>query len=274
MAEEPKRLTPTNEVVRELYLKSGNQCAFPGCDHLLMDKDGVFIAEICHIESALPGGERFNLNQNNEQRRAFGNLMLLCHAHHKVTDNVNEYTVDRMKTMKADHESKFTDVVSKIQNSIVDHTTLKSETLPTTLNRLNAVLEWNHSRVELDECLSEMIDLVKRLKQVPIPTRKLLLIMLNRSHKASYDVYGLEVSVSEVIQACGMSGQEFWSHVSILDKYNLVSETDNDDYGVPQVKFLYTKEGWPIWRDLKIYSKKTDISPSEFIENLRFDLLD
>lgn len=274
MAEEPKRLTPTNDVVRELYLKSGNQCAFPGCDHLIMDKDGVLIAEMYHIEAALPDGERFNKNQTNEERRLFGNLMLMCHAHHKVTDNVNEYTVERLKKIKADHEAKFTDVVSKIQNSIIDHTTLNPETLPATLNRLNEILKWNHGREELNDCLEEVVDFAQRLKKMPLRTRKLLLIMLERSHKAPYDAFGLEVSVPEIMEACHLDGQDFWAQISILDKYNLVSESDPDDYGVPQLKFLYTKEGWPIWGDLKKYSKITDISSAEFIENLRFDLLD
>ena len=31
MEEKVKKLKPTVEVLRELYLKSGNQCAFPGC---------------------------------------------------------------------------------------------------------------------------------------------------------------------------------------------------------------------------------------------------
>jgi DNA replication protein DnaC len=44
---------------------------------------------------------------NNEQRRNEENLILLCHAHHKITDNVDEYTVEKLKAIKAKHESKF-----------------------------------------------------------------------------------------------------------------------------------------------------------------------
>lgn len=39
MDEKAKRLKPTVEVLRELYLKSGNQCAFPGCYNAMVDVD-------------------------------------------------------------------------------------------------------------------------------------------------------------------------------------------------------------------------------------------
>ena len=59
--EAPKRLAPTSEVARELYLKSGNQCAFPGCEKVMINSEGTFIGQICHIEAAMPDGPRFNI---------------------------------------------------------------------------------------------------------------------------------------------------------------------------------------------------------------------
>jgi len=38
MKEEVKRLQPIQDKLRELYLKSGNQCAFPECNNLMMNK--------------------------------------------------------------------------------------------------------------------------------------------------------------------------------------------------------------------------------------------
>lgn len=55
MPEIPKRLAPTRDTVRELYLKSGNRCAFPGCNKALFNAKGVFVGHICHIEAAEPG---------------------------------------------------------------------------------------------------------------------------------------------------------------------------------------------------------------------------
>ena len=89
--EEVKRLAPKQEILRELYIKSGNECAYPGCHNVLVDENGKFVGEVCHIEAAMPGGERFNPNMTNEDRRSFGNLMLMCHHHHVVTDDVCIY---------------------------------------------------------------------------------------------------------------------------------------------------------------------------------------
>ena len=81
--EKPKRLTPTPEVLRQLYLLSGNNCAMADCDHLIIDGKGVVIGHVCHIEAALPDGARFNAQMTNEQRRAESNLVLMCGGHHK-----------------------------------------------------------------------------------------------------------------------------------------------------------------------------------------------
>lgn len=84
--EDVKRLTPKQEVLRELYIKSENQCAFPKCHNVLVDEKGNFVGEVCHIEAAMPGGERFNPNMTNKERRSYDNLLLMCHHHYVVRD--------------------------------------------------------------------------------------------------------------------------------------------------------------------------------------------
>lgn len=103
-----KRLAPTADTVRRLFLLSGNQCAFPGCNHPIIVEDGTYVGELCHICAAAEDGERFDPMQNNEDRRQFDNLLLMCHPHHVVTDDVVAYPVERMRQMKADHERRFT----------------------------------------------------------------------------------------------------------------------------------------------------------------------
>jgi hypothetical protein len=44
----------------------------------MMDQDGVFVVQICHIEAAETGGERFHASMSNESRRSIKNLMLIC----------------------------------------------------------------------------------------------------------------------------------------------------------------------------------------------------
>ncbi|MCO5949843.1 hypothetical protein [Mucilaginibacter flavidus] len=109
MPEEPKRLAPAKETLNRLFAISGNECAFQGCTHSLFDEEYEFIAEICHIEAAMPDGERFNPLQTNEERRALANLVGLCHQHHVKTDNVTKYPVPVFQQLKRDHEARFLD---------------------------------------------------------------------------------------------------------------------------------------------------------------------
>lgn len=100
------RLNPTYQTKRKLYLLSGNLCAFPNCSQRLVDDSGHFIGEICHIEGANEGGERYNPYQTDEERRDISNLILLCPNHHKITNNEQTYTVNDLREMKRNHESK------------------------------------------------------------------------------------------------------------------------------------------------------------------------
>src|SRR4051794_6103159 len=88
-------------VLRELFLRSGNLCAYPGCNRLMLDESGSFLGELCHIEAAETGGERFNKDMTNEQRRAAPNLILMRHDHHVRTDNVDEYALKKTALPKS-----------------------------------------------------------------------------------------------------------------------------------------------------------------------------
>ena len=101
------RLTPKQDTLRALFAKSGNQCAFPGCNHRIINGKNQLIGEVCHIEAAEIGGERYNPNQSDEDRRDYSNLILLCHEHHVETNDVNEFPVSKLKEMKRLHEEKF-----------------------------------------------------------------------------------------------------------------------------------------------------------------------
>lgn len=109
-----KRKAPDKDTLRELYLKSGNQCAFPNCTRVILNSDGVFVGQICHIEAAEEGGERFNPVMSDDERAAFSNLMLMCYEHHVITNDVITYTVEALQLMKAKHEIKFTDPAQAI----------------------------------------------------------------------------------------------------------------------------------------------------------------
>ncbi|RUA31361.1 MAG: hypothetical protein DSY77_13145, partial [Bacteroidetes bacterium] len=104
--ETPTRLAPTTKTLRALFAKSGNRCAFPNCEHPLIDEDQNFVAQVCHIEDALPGG-RFNENISNEETRLYDNLILFCYKHHVQTNNIHKFPVSKLREIKTKHEAKF-----------------------------------------------------------------------------------------------------------------------------------------------------------------------
>lgn len=107
MSKPAKRKTPTLTTIKKLFLLSSNKCAFLSCNQLLYDEESdQLVGEICHIEAAEEGGERFNPKQTDEQRRHISNLILFCANHHKVTNNVEIYSVDKLKKIKKEHEQK------------------------------------------------------------------------------------------------------------------------------------------------------------------------
>lgn len=101
------RKAPKTDTLRRLFSLSGNHCAFPGCRHVLVKDNGNFVGQICHIEAAEKGGERFNPKQTDEQRRAFENLVLFCYDHHQETNDTTKFTVRKLKAIKRAHEKQY-----------------------------------------------------------------------------------------------------------------------------------------------------------------------
>jgi len=115
------RLTPTAATIKKLLLRSGNQCAFPSCTAVLFDDKDVLVAQCCHIEAANAEGQRYNADQTPQQRRAYENLLFLCHKHHRETDDISLFDVAAMRRIKSDHEARFS------EKSFVTNTSMVSQ---------------------------------------------------------------------------------------------------------------------------------------------------
>ena len=159
MKEEVKRLAPTYDTLRQLYTLSGNQCAFPGCFNMMFDMNGNFVGQVCHIEAASEGGERFNPHMTNDQRRHYDNLLLLCYSCHIETNNVHKYPVNVMKKIKQDHEQlswKWMDsAIKNMYNSFEDVTKTTISKDVTSLSNLYTTVDGQDYRSN-DEILDDV----------------------------------------------------------------------------------------------------------------------
>ena len=271
--EERKRLAPTGETLRELYLKSGNRCAYPNCNKSVFNDKGLYVCQVCHIEAAEPGGERFNEDQTNEECRHFSNLLLMCYDHHVETNNVTAFTVDRMRKIKAEHEKKYSDVIGTMLLAVVDHTKL-TETAPAkALKKMNSVLAWNLGPSELSQSANEINEMVARLSTIPVPSRQLFHILVERGENGEHGAE-LEVGIAEVQQATGLSSKELRECLYILDKNGLTYNNGTNDFGVQMVGISRLGSGWPVWVDIRKFCDRERIDLSNFIMNLDFSFLD
>jgi len=100
--------TYSQATVQRLYGRSGNQCAFPGCDYQIITDGGQVQGRICHIKGLRPGSARYDSTQTDKQRNTYENLVLLCANHHDAIDAQEEdYTVEVLHEMKALAEATF-----------------------------------------------------------------------------------------------------------------------------------------------------------------------
>jgi len=228
----PQRMGIRRETLRRLYLHSGNRCAFPKCKETMMDEEGNFVGEICHIEAAKTGGERFRASMTDDERRSFSNLLLLCHRHHVVTNNAEKYPVATLQEMKAVHERKFAQIEEKMSATIADES-LAAETseAATLIGILGPPDEHRPSEIKLVK------KYVNRLREFPVETRRFLSIAVRRAYEQAVrerDLGGTgssTVNPTEVQKATRLSDDEMREQVRILDEHRFASVDDDDESG-------------------------------------------
>ena len=113
----------TDNTVKQLYCLSGNACANPECRKILIE-NGIHLGEIAHISAASPNGPRYDPNMDDNERRDYKNLILLCpECHNKIDTTPEDYPIELLYSWKKNHKKI---VVSNVYKNY--------------LNRLNKLL--------------------------------------------------------------------------------------------------------------------------------------
>lgn len=91
-----------------LWGKSGNRCAI--CKQKMVfeqtkDDPESVVGEECHIVSGAQTGPRYDPNYEKNKVDTVANIILLCRVHHKkVDDQTHDYSSDRLRKIKEEHE--------------------------------------------------------------------------------------------------------------------------------------------------------------------------
>ena len=282
MNEKPRRLQPRLQTLRELFLKSGNLCAFPNCTELMMNRDGEFIGQICHIEAAEKGGERFNPRMTNEQRRAASNLIIMCYTHHRITNNVDDYPVDRLRRIKHEHEQRFSHPDRAILDHLVDWTTTDRPTEPRNLRRMNEALKWELTEADLESAVTELNKFIQTLSLVPIDVRVFVSAVAKRMHRVQGtrsvrdELFGTNLLLSDFQSSYRISDSAIRKNLTQMDAYGIggMDEIDMDFGPEPAIRLRTLKSGWRIWTDFVQFSVVTNAPLEHFVEDLDFSALD
>ena len=112
------KTTIPNKVQNALWAKAGGRCQYRGCNELLVGdlmsgKRGGTYGFLAHIvadsgDKLKSRAPRYDPVRSPKLAKDIGNLMILCHKHHKLIDveEVGEHPEDVLLQMKKEHEER------------------------------------------------------------------------------------------------------------------------------------------------------------------------
>ncbi|MES0032079.1 hypothetical protein [Mesorhizobium sp. M0040] len=282
--QKPRRLTPKPEVLRELYLLSGNQCAMIGCKNVIVDDKGTVIGQVCHIEAAMPDGPRFNENQTNEQRRALSNLVLICANHHLQIDSKKheaDWPLAKVKRLKAEHEAKFKAIPGSLEqrfnSQFADSTDALDPTDPGEFRELEKVLpDCKLDEQQKPKRKKEVKEFLERAAKVPPTERDFMLGVIKRAIKLNgSNEEEVSVHVDDVRSALSVGHHKLTQLGASLERLGVGDVTDvGTSRGDEWHARVWNPSDYLTWFDISNFCSNTGHSLDEFVVHLKFGLLD
>jgi len=91
-----------------LWARAAGRCSIAECRVLLtldIEARTATLGAMCHIVGEKQGAARWRDTLTDVERNAYSNLVLLCSHHHDIIDHDEpQYSIERLHTIKADHE--------------------------------------------------------------------------------------------------------------------------------------------------------------------------
>lgn len=279
--EKVKRLQPTKETIRHLFALSGNICAHPNCGRNLILPDGTYVGQICHIEAAEDGGERFNPRMSNEERRSPANLMLMCADHHVITNDVIEYPVERLQQMKTDHERLFSGADRLILGEIRDWDRTQSLIVPSNFIRFYDFIEWPDQYRPEPVFEFQARERLQMLAQAPLSVRAFLELVCKGIVRQRDRIKGdsqFHVEFDNILwvdvrDGSRMTDKRMSELVALLGSYRLGGIFEGDRT-VDHEIYVRSVEDVPFFQEVIRFARAYNIPTEVFFNDLNFSSLD
>ena len=249
----------------------------------MMNKGGVFVGEVCHIEAAAEGGPRFNPGMANEDRRRANNLILLCHEHHRVVDDVDNcsYSVQSLRDMKKVHQERFSNPGKKIFQALVDRTRIDAPTRVKNLRRLYTVIEFELDVDQMADSVNRLNAYIDILRRIPIDLRRHIHAIVERAcHMANTSAVedspleGIRILLSDFAASHDLSLRKVRQIVRQLAAYDVAQidgiEIDGETHEA--IRLDQCTMEW--WSNITSFCSLTGTHVETFVKDLDFSPFD
>lgn len=280
----PARKAPSTDTMRRLFALSGNQCARPGCNTVLLNATGKLVGEAAHIAAHSGGGPRYDKSMSPDERRAFENLILLCATCHTLVDkDPQTYTRAKLVKWKADREKRFSAVGELLRKAYLDEITDESDetgvSLPETLAGYDAYLSAISTTPSLDAgAPAAVAAYAEKLRHLTVKDRQLIVAIVEKALQltgAREHPNGVSVNPDDLrtlrINEAPLTQSRIKRLGETLDR-NQLGEIDVDD-GVAQL-FIKTIDDDFEWSSLKAYMETKGGTLSDLLVGMKFAVLD
>jgi len=270
MTKNDERLPPTPATIKRLFAWSGNQCAMPDCRNELVDDGGTMLGKIAHIHAANKRGARFTSALDEEARRAFENLFLVCGPHHDIIDDPNreaEFPAEMLRSYKQRHESRFQRAEHEFLERYKDRTRDATPTYPVNLNALADALDADDLR-NSPEDIEGIADFIGKLSRLPRATRTFAIELAARMRERGAS----RLPVEDVEEAFEIHTTDLKRQLDILEHHQLGCA---DDHFGQWVARLYERDpGSNPFIEILEFCAVTGRDREELLFELNFALYD
>lgn len=277
------RVAPSSSTLRQLYILSGNLCANPACNTVLLNANGTIVGEVCHIRAEKPGGARYDAKMTDENRRAAANLILLCNVCHKLVDTERKkYTVPILTKWKSDREAKFAAVGDTLRQRYTQQIEDEADTIdlssPKSLAGLIKHLnDQNVIHMVDSETHVHIAAFAERLKHLSAPDRALLRAIVEKTLTLGgrrEGEYGISVHPDDLktlkVDGARLSDYRIRKLANTLDRNGLGSL----DVDLEPSLFVSAPHHSVAWSDVQAYVAQSGRALRDVIDDLKFGLLD
>jgi hypothetical protein len=270
---EKNRKRPLPDVARQLFVFSGNECAWgdPNCTQRLVTAENGWVGEIAHIIGAEPGSARHEEwdGKDVNDLRDFSNLMLLCEVHGKNIDDTNsraEFTVEYLRAVKERHEKPYRYGVQQLEAAFTDTVAANTVVPATTMQRF---LAWEEAALTPDEVAKSLAlvgELANRLSRLTRQARQVLaLVVKEQEPNCQLIERRLDTNVPTLRSIC-----------EELEGAGAAALFVDDEFDLPRVVLRSGVVGGvpELWEQLRLFAEDEWIDLNDILVELDFSLLD